>query len=361
MVGAFIGDLAAWTYEHEPDVFEHYLVSDDAMPSGFMINMTCASELLLNLRSWGYKTPESYQSFFQNDDAIAILLQAITVAWVFHSDKVTQKVLQSYVRFHNQDEQVCSSLLAKVIYAMRNRATKEEALQLEFNEKPIHNYIEESKSENSLCGSFARAWAVFQEAEDFGKAIELAMTLPGERHLNAILVGSIADSMYDCKYFHPEDEGSFCGLPISWEKTSMCVTKNILKMHSEGRSFRGKNGVSIHLPHSGWRAGTNPLDGVRFTERQVESILMSHPFYYDNGWVYITEPYVICKFNLLKEKEYLYKIGECKININESSLVAEQAFLKAFDYYVNPTWEKEEGERWLEKHLQDDLDDDTAF
>lgn len=360
MIGAYIGDMVAWTYERKPEDFEKYLVSDKAMPSGYMFNVTCAADLFLKLREWVEFDQDYYQAYFTNDDALSVLLQAIAAAWIFHSDGVTQLVVRNYLVYHDQDEQTCASLLAKVIYAIRNLATKNEAMLLEYNGKTIKEYIEFEKDNDSLCGCFARAWNIFEKADDFVEAVKKSMTLPGDRHFNAIMVGAIADSMYGCTYCHPKDDGCVNCYPITWGKLQMCISEKILKAYKDMKKFQGKNDVPIQLP-KGWRSGSVPLEKIRFTERQLTELLKAYPFFYENGWVNVYDKYAICRFSLRKVGEYIFELDEYQINLNEASVVAEQDFKKVFEYAVKPYWKNESGEQRLERQLQDEGYSDMPF
>lgn len=225
MLGAFIGDMAAWTYENDHDVFEEYLVSDKAMPSGYMFNMICVQELFGLLGSRFTCNSEYFQNFFNNLNAIDVILQAILIAWIFNSKKIMLDILETHLVYHNQDEKTCVSLLTKVIYAMRNLATKKETLALEHDGRTISDYVDKEVGKTTLCGKFASAFAIFMKANDFSEAIRMSMKLPGDRHFNAILVGAIADAMYDCQYSHTAYEGNICGYPVAGEKLEMVTTK----------------------------------------------------------------------------------------------------------------------------------------
>ena len=41
----------------------------------------------------------------------------------------------------------------------------------------------------------------FYDSFDYGSALHNAMKLPGDRHLNAIIVGALADAMYGCDMY----------------------------------------------------------------------------------------------------------------------------------------------------------------
>ena len=102
----------------------------------------------------------------------------------------------------------------KLIFALRHGASKEEALMVE-NVSSFKGFVEDISwnEQSSILGILIRAWGAFYSSYDFGSALHRAMELPGDRHLNGILVGALADAMSGSdRYMVKAKYGKGCSL-----------------------------------------------------------------------------------------------------------------------------------------------------
>ncbi len=79
MVGAIIGDLAAWTWEHDKNAFYKKLIMAEAVPSPFCEDMLLTANLLMGQKDMDYET---YSRYFKSTNQIATILRAVAIGWL---------------------------------------------------------------------------------------------------------------------------------------------------------------------------------------------------------------------------------------------------------------------------------------
>lgn len=247
MLGALIGDLAAWTYEHKRECFAKHAIHKNARFSetGFGILATCriASDALrcpIGNSEYDYnKLLEKYldtlhttlgnyeiydtQKFEKNyeyrmtpllDDLIlgSILnegsrIRNLKIDEDCQGISVQQNEWMTILGADKPD--LYNSQISLIIARLLNGLSKEDALKGTM-------FIKVQEGENNPLGYVSLAWDYFEKSSDFWSAIENAVTrsqFPYTRRVTAI-VGALADAMYGCPqitipeyvdmYFHNE-------------------------------------------------------------------------------------------------------------------------------------------------------------
>lgn len=226
MLGAIIGDLAAWTWERDPALFYRRLIAPDAQISEVGLAVLGLAEPMLRwpsdfewealykhiggvfqkanvgplpptFRDWlqaGYHTPIP-----ERVKRVMLLVIPLVGGWcnAFDRNGVDRERIVAFSRkFHGNKEEHYFSQLAEVIYRLRQGATKHEAMEGVL-------YIKDGSllDPETPLGYAYHAWQCFKKSWDFTSALHNAMRCSyGEKHLLAALTGAIAEAMYSCEY-----------------------------------------------------------------------------------------------------------------------------------------------------------------
>lgn len=293
MIGAIIADIAASTYEKDKNLFFSQLVSDD-------MKLSLLGDCLQSIGCLLIKKPQISKQEFENmlcnseikNSDTMLLMRAIAIAWIYDTiDEVEEKgkIICSY---NNKTDYYAWHFLAKLIFALRTGSPKKRAAQVEhvgtFRSFTKHEYW---RADTGILGTLIRAWMAFYDAFDYGSALHNAMKLSGDRHLNAILVGALADAMYGCeRYLIKKKYGESKDMDIT-----KYVDNDIVKHCNSMRTFFPKNNartnVEIHL----WKDILTPFENKGISDELRRRILKAfypswehrYGFYLDDGWVYI--------------------------------------------------------------------------
>lgn len=192
MTGAIIGDLAAWTWEHDPDSFYPNLVSQKAVCSSWGEMLLTAGNTLRKKKDI---SRDEFKHFFSFQDGweqeIGAVMRAIPVAWLYDTEKEVDHATGLYSLKMDKEDRYASHFMAKLIFSLRNGATKKEATLVE-HVSPFRIFTkgDNSKHGKGPLGYLVRAWMAFYDAFDFTSALHNAMKLPGDRRVNGIPVGA---------------------------------------------------------------------------------------------------------------------------------------------------------------------------
>ena len=189
MVGAIIGDLAAWTWEHDKNAFYKRLILPEAVHSSKLKDMFLTTDLLMRQKDMDL---DNYRTYFGESDPVETLIRTIAIGWLYDSEQETRDAFQKYSLFDYKEDWYAGRLLCLHIFNLRHGASKKEAALA----NQLQYMVEYFKDKETALGIVCRAWKAFESAFDFGSAIHNAMKLPGDRHVNGILVGALADAMY---------------------------------------------------------------------------------------------------------------------------------------------------------------------
>ena len=91
MNGAILGDLAAWTWEQDKDLFFRKLVSSEASPSKMMKEMPLMADTLAQVRGSDIKVHESLGMRISPE---ATVLRAIAIGGLYDTEAETASAYQ---------------------------------------------------------------------------------------------------------------------------------------------------------------------------------------------------------------------------------------------------------------------------
>lgn len=124
MVGAIIGDLAAWTWEHDKNAFLKKLITPEAAPSPYREEMLLTANLLMRQRDMSYK---EYSCHFKNRNPTATVLRAIAIGWLYETELETRSAYQNYCLYDDKEDWYAGAFMSLLIFALRHGASKKEA------------------------------------------------------------------------------------------------------------------------------------------------------------------------------------------------------------------------------------------
>lgn len=357
MIGALIGDLAAWTYEHDGDTFWKQLIPDkggNAVPSVYgHALMRAASKNVLSV-------PEQDVSFIRTGsertpkEALCLagqwLMWQLTCAWF--DDRDYPEGMQDDIAFE-KEEGYARMFVIDLVRALRAGQTKSEAfhsvhafewLIKGWNWRPWLK-SDGGGGEYSLLTHLFRAWDSFYRGFDFTSSIHNAMKWGGDRRLIASLTGAFADAMYGSEQSfirkkYAKDGGVFHYNEIlalgEWYGYHYALIHEMAHVSFYRRSFFPKNSALTNVERHIWQDCPNEFYGYNFTEREKCRILRAgrtgwenrYGTYLDDGWLYCYRSYtLLLRFKLQYHKEHrAYKIvnvqlsGEHSLNESVSGL-----------------------------------------
>ena len=204
MVGAFIGDLASWTWQNDKGNFYPYLISEAAHKTVYSDVILLTAQTLINnpdipLDQFG----ATQERAFGKNTAEYSVLRSIAIAWLYDSAENTREAVQKYILHEEKEEWYAAHFLSQLIFSLRNGSTKNQAAQVEH----LGTFRSFTKEEHWRTGDgtlsyVVRAWMSFYDAFDYGSTIHNAVKQQGNTTLNCILAGALADAMYGCENYY---------------------------------------------------------------------------------------------------------------------------------------------------------------
>lgn len=320
MVGAIIGDLAAWTWEHDKNTFYKMLITPEAAPSHYREDMLLTAALLMRQKDMSH---EEYRRHFKNCSPTASVLRAIAIGWLYDTEQETRIAYQRYSLYDDKEDWYTGAFMCLLIFALRHGASKKEAAMVK-HIAPFKDMIGDWKDKETILGTLMRAWEAFRTSFDFGSALHNAMLLAGDRHFNAIVVGALADAMYGCeRYFVKKKYGEGCTL-----NCYKYVEAEIMQLHRNQRTFFPKNCAATNVERHQWHDVPNPYKDKIITPELYRRILKAFQpcfdyrfgFYLDDGFVYVYRSgWVLQRFNLANQDDGTYRI----VNLQSSECVSK--------------------------------------
>ncbi len=342
MVGAIIGDLAAWTWEHDKNAFYKKLVVPGATPSHFCEDVLLTANLLMRQKDMSQK---DYCNHVKSHSPIATVLRAIAIGWLYDTEQETRSAYRDYSLYHDKEDWYAGAFMCLLIFALRHGASKKEAASVE-HVAPFKEMIEDWKDKESILGTLMRAWEAFRSSFDFGSALHNAMLLSGDRHVNAIFVGALADAMYGCGlYFVKSKYGDECVLDCH-----SLVSEELLLLHEHKRTFFPKNCAATNVEKHQWHDVPNPYKDKIVTPELRRRILKAflptfddrYGFYLDDGFVYVYRSgWLLQRFNLVSQGDGTYRI----VNLQSSESASNEfSPIEEAMYSVESRWDLVGGE-----------------
>lgn len=376
MIGAILGDLAAWTYENDHEQFYPCLISEKAKLSEYGLSVLATADALdhnLNIdnkeyqeyiQPWFHKVDDNVvslsadahnwiekQDYNYNSMAIGIAItRVIPCAWYQGEEKTNCSLV--FEHHLEKEEWYSMQFIRKMIFLLRNGYSKDEVyLELgEIFKGCRHDW--DWKNQETMIPYVLRAWDAFYNAFDFGSAIHNAMRMKGEKRLLGTLTGAIAEAMYGCRsYFikkkfaqHDNFVKDLC-VPGKIRQCYLETFSKIRKQKDWVRIFWAKNDSRTNVEYHHFTHITNPFKEKIISYELRRRIIKSfepgwedrYSFYLDNGWIYVCRSFVLLgRFRLRKLKDETYRIfdvqnsgehEECTSAIIEALYSAEHHWL----------------------------------
>ena len=349
MNGAILGDLAAWTWEQDKDLFFRKLVSSEASPSKMMKEMLLMADTLALVRGSDIKVHESLGMRISPE---ATMLRAIAIGWLYDTEAETASAYQEYGFTYDKEDWYAGAFMWKLIFALRHGASKKDALMVE-NVSSFKGFVEDISwnEQSSILGVLIRAWGAFYSSYDFGSALHRAMELPGDRHLNGILVGALADAMYGCdRYIVKAKYGKGCSL------TGLVnVPSRFQALYRAGSTFFAKNCAMTNVERHVWKDVANPY-GDKIISRELRRRILKafqptfddrYGFYLDDGYIYVYRSCrVLNRFRLVSVSDGTYRIMD--LQASEEAGYQLGAIQEAL-YSVEYRWNMVSGEQVFDR------------
>lgn len=322
MLGAIIGDLAAWTWENDYKNFYPKLVSQEVKLSDYAHTLFA----LMHDRDvpiGEYRRLLSFDGW--EKERIKSVIRAIAVAWLYEDEEEMRHAIKNYCLWDDKEEIYAASFMAEIIYSLRHETTKKEAGQVNFG-GTFYSFVQNDnwKKGTGTLSILIQAWNAFYYAFDYTNAIHNAMKLPGDRYVNAIFTGAFAEAMYGCEMtllkikYRPE--GNWYNHIVFPDGIIAKYSDilNAIKQHKENiRVFFPKNRALTNVERHKWSTIENPFQNMQINTELRRRILKAYDtgwearygFYLDDGWIYVYRSGVLLhRFQLHQNKDGLWNI-----------------------------------------------------
>ncbi len=361
MLGAIIGDIAAWTYEHDRTTFWSHLVSEDAKVSEFGLSVLTTASLIstdpnmpkeeavkftrrcfrfiskeaAELSPAAIKWSSSLNCEYGSMMFGIAMLRIATCAFFGVQDKEMW-----FESTFDKEEGYTRLFLSKMISLLRQGKTKDEVYKElgDIFKDCRHNW--NWQEENGMLSYLLRAWDAFYRAFDFTSAIHNAMKMNGNHQLMGAFTGAIAGAMYGCRYnlikkkYQKENSGSPFEY-MTWPQALMRDYPEPLRFIEEkaikGRIFFPKNNAMTNVELHSWHNMTNSFSDDVFDEQRKTSLMYAfepdwdnrYGFYLENGWFYVYRSgFLLARFHMKKMPDKTYRITNLQYSDNEELAVA---------------------------------------
>lgn len=318
MIGAFIGDLAAWTWTNNHDKFYPLLISDVAQKSTYSdIMLFTAKTIVENPSITRGDFIRMHQYHFGQGNAKVNaeydLLRSIIIGWLFDEGDISHTI-HTFCLCDDKEELYASHFMASLICKLRHGVTKRDAAQVSFC-GTFRSFTKEEhwKTGDGVLGYLVRAWMSFYDAFDFGSSIHNAVKKQGNVTFNCILAAAIADAMYGCENYFVKKQykgGRYIGRLDFLDKT-------FYEISSLKRSFFPKNNARTNVERHYWEDASCPLSDKVISNELKRRIVRAFytdwdnrfGFYLDDGWVYVYRSFILLARFKFKELHD----GTCRI------------------------------------------------
>ncbi len=306
MIGTLIGDLAAWTYEHDKNMFYKQLIPVD----GEGTELSVYGKALLNAASHNLLTCPwiSVEPIGSPQDRIQHVGQWLM--WQIVSAWTDKEQMNAMPKFHTyKEEWYAKKFITRLVRLLRKGYTKSEA----YHSVPFFKDLSKSwkwkigDTDNKTIGLLAyifRGWDSFYRAFDYTSTIHNAVRWPGDSHLTAAIAGTFADAMYGCemsfikkKYAGDNEPYHFLNVDLIGERNGYHhgLIHEMASCSCSCRTFYPKNNALTNVERHHWKPVLNVYRNVHFTEEEHGKVLLSartgwenrYGMYLDDGWIYV--------------------------------------------------------------------------
>lgn len=330
MIGAIIGDLAAWTYENDKDTFWKQLISYNF------------DKMELSLYAHAYFQAASINVLSVPDQDIRIVRDIewspeewlrVGGQWLMWQLMCAWKDDLDYLHDNDKfpsvekEERYARMFMVGLIRKLRHGYTKSKAYHsdqmfVDFSKHWKWNPCQESFTEDdnySILTCVFRAWDSFYRGFDFTSSIHNAMKWDGDKHLIAMLTASFASAMYGCQYNLIKKKFAKNG-QINHIFDLHCLGEHfgyhhalchaMMDGYNELRTFYPKNRALTNVERHVWQSVANPFNHLVFSESDYRRIMKCSPtgwdnrygLYLDDGRFYVYRSgYLIGRFQLTEE------------------------------------------------------------
>lgn len=348
MIGAFIGDLAAWTWNHEQRKFYPLLFSDVAQKSDYTDLMLHTAKYLLQYPSiTRVEFMRIHQSYYGVNNAKANaeydLLRAIVIGWIYDADEISSAI-HKYCILDDKEELYASHFMANLIYKLRTGFTKKDAAQVEFC-GTFRSFTKQEhwKTGDGVLSYLVRAWMSFYDAFDFGSTIHNAVKKQGNLTLNCILAGALADAMYGCgEYFVKKKfEGG------RYIERLDFVDNSIYSLIGSKRTFFPKNNARTNVERHFWYDAPCPFSDKLITtelKRRITKAFYTDwenrfGFYLDDGWFYVYRSFILLsRFKLKELPDSTFRISNYQKSDESKEMDLDNTPIECAMYSVEHNW-----------------------
>lgn len=390
MIGALIGDLAAWTYEHDNDTFWKQLIPDGgrgAEPSVYGHALMRAASRNLIACPWISTEPILIGRIVDYRYYAQWLMWQILYGWLDDGDAIN-----GLPHFDGLDrgEYISGDFVVSLIRSLRKGATKSDSYHsiYSFERYSKNHYWKNDvpESQLDLMACIFRAWNAFYLGFDFTSTIHNAMKWSGGRHLTAILAGAFAEAMYGCEYNMIKHRFAKSGresihFDINELSENLGYPKElIVKMYSftnEHRHFFAKNNALTNVERHNW-SDCEIRFWMEYSLEERAKILKANAtgwenrygLYLDDGWIYCYRSGVLLMRFKLNEYEpsHTYRIESTQLSGEMSYVDSCSGFICALQETCRVKVDKEihnflrgmqytlfyHGEKEAPKNLSDD-------
>ena len=339
MVGAFIGDLASWTWQNDKGNFYPCLISEAAHKTVYSDVILLTAQTLINNPDIPLDQFRATQErAFGKNTAEYSVLRSIAIAWLYDSAENTREAVQKYILHEEKEEWYAAHFLSQLIFSLRNGSTKNQAAQVEH----LGTFRSFTKEEHWRTGDgtlsyVVRAWMSFYDAFDYGSTIHNAVKQPGNTTLNCILASALAEAMYGCENYYVKKEykggGRIQYLPY--------LGIDIYNISKKKRTFFAKNNACGNVDKHLWTNRDCPLADLVINNELRRRILKAfypgwddrYGFYLDDGKIYVYRSgFILSRFTLKEQEDETYRISNYQVpeNVNDDIALDEAMYSVQF-------------------------------
>lgn len=348
MVGAFIGDLAAWTWVNERNKFYLRLVSDVAQKSTLSnLMLFTAKTIIDNPGITRVEFIRMHQCHFGQGNAKINaeydLLRAIIIGWLFDEVDISHAI-HTFCLCDDKEELYASHFMASLICRLRHGITKKDAAQVEFcGTFRSFTKAEHWKNGDGVLSYLVRAWMSFYDAFDFGSSIHNAVRKQGNITLNCMLAAALADAMYGCENYFVKKQYKGGGYI---ERLSF-VDKDLYDLSNSKRCFFPKNNARTNIERHDWENACCPLSDKAISKELKQRVIKAfytdwdnrYGFYLDDGWIYVYRSFVLlARFQFEKMSDGTFRIVHYQKSDESKQYDMDNTAIECAMYSVEHNW-----------------------
>lgn len=319
MLGAIIGDMAAYAWEEGKPVFYDHLIHLDYHDHWVEDTILAAIDAFNqpDLPIGRHQTTGYSQYWMTN------LIYSIVFGWQATTlEECRQNV---YRLVASKENWYANHYISQIIFSLRHGDTKRRAKKVGPFEQMAESHWKEGKGPLSYL---IRAWSAFEQSYDFSSSIHNAVKLPGNVHYNCILVGAIASAMYGCKFYIKKKKYCWGDEKIT-HPLHVAVSarmEDLIREQWLNRVFFPKNHALTDVERHTWSAIKTPFAGICFSPEMRRRMLKGYsssiaPFagvYWDDGWFYVYRHWsVLARFRLTRQQSGSYLISQLQAADNQ--------------------------------------------